>query len=72
MSTAHRSRRRIVLALPAAVLAAAFFGASANAAIPATTAAPSPTVAPAPISAGTQGIIMRDGGICDPIRHMGC
>ena len=19
-----------------------------------------------------QGIIMRDGGICDPIRHMGC
>ncbi len=20
----------------------------------------------------TQGIIMRDGGICDPIRHMGC
>jgi hypothetical protein len=22
--------------------------------------------------ATTQGIIMRDGGICDPIRHMGC
>lgn len=20
----------------------------------------------------TQGIIMRDGGVCDPIRHMGC
>ena len=20
----------------------------------------------------TNGIIMRDGGICDPIRHMGC
>jgi hypothetical protein len=20
----------------------------------------------------TKGIIMRDGGICDPIRHMGC
>jgi hypothetical protein len=19
-----------------------------------------------------QGIIMRDGGVCDPIRHMGC
>jgi len=20
----------------------------------------------------THGIIMRDGGVCDPIRHMGC
>ncbi|MDA0183811.1 hypothetical protein OJ997_26130 [Solirubrobacter phytolaccae] len=29
------------------------------------------TAAPAP-SATTQGIIMRDGGVCDPIRHMGC
>jgi hypothetical protein len=71
MSTAHRSRR-FVLAVPAAILAAAFFGGSANAAVPATTGAPSPTVAPAPISAGTQGIFMRDGGVCDPIRHMGC
>jgi hypothetical protein len=24
------------------------------------------------VDSGTQGIIMRDGGICDPIRHMGC
>ena len=24
------------------------------------------------VPATTQGIIMRDGGICDPIRHMGC
>ena len=23
-------------------------------------------------AAASQGIIMRDGGICDPIRHMGC
>jgi hypothetical protein len=23
-------------------------------------------------TAAAQGIIMRDGGICDPIRHMGC
>jgi hypothetical protein len=23
-------------------------------------------------SASQQGIIMRDGGVCDPIRHMGC
>ncbi|HEY7623115.1 MAG TPA: hypothetical protein VH834_25290 [Solirubrobacteraceae bacterium] len=22
--------------------------------------------------AASQGIIMRDGGPCDPIRHMGC
>ena len=22
--------------------------------------------------AASQGIIMRDGGICDPIRHLGC
>jgi hypothetical protein len=29
-----------------------------------------------PANAGTgpttRGIIMRDGGVCDPIRHMGC
>jgi hypothetical protein len=25
-----------------------------------------------PAAAASQGIIMRDGGICDPIRHMGC
>ena len=24
------------------------------------------------VPAASQGIIMRDGGICDPIRHMGC
>jgi hypothetical protein len=31
-------------------------------------------VLPAPTQAGgtSQGIIMRDGGVCDPIRHMGC
>jgi hypothetical protein len=23
-------------------------------------------------AANSQGIIMRDGGVCDPIRHMGC
>ena len=28
-----------------------------------------PTTAPINTS---QGIIMRDGGVCDPIRHMGC
>jgi hypothetical protein len=24
------------------------------------------------VAAASQGIIMRDGGVCDPIRHMGC
>jgi len=33
---------------------------------------PSPTVNPAGAPTTTQGIIMRDGGVCDPIRHMGC
>ena len=27
---------------------------------------------PTTAGATSQGIIMRDGGICDPIRHMGC
>ena len=27
---------------------------------------------PSAAGATSQGIIMRDGGICDPIRHMGC
>jgi|KBSMisStandDraft_5_1062788.scaffolds.fasta_scaffold330059_3 hypothetical protein len=34
------------------------------------------TTAPGPLITGpstpTEGIIMRDGGVCDPIRHMGC
>jgi hypothetical protein len=35
-----------------------------------TTTAPSPLITGP--SAPTEGIIMRDGGVCDPIRHMGC
>ena len=64
-------RLRAVAALPcAAVVAALAFTAPASA----TTVNPAPptvsptTAAPQP----TQGIIMRDGGVCDPIRHMGC
>jgi hypothetical protein len=57
-------RRRMVLAFPAAIVAAAFFGSPAVAATP--VAGASPTVAPAPISPGTQGIIMSDGRICNP------
>jgi hypothetical protein len=64
MTTATRK----LLALPTAVTLAAVLATPALAATP-TIASPQPTVAPAPIG---QGIIMRDGGICDPIRHMGC
>ena len=47
------------------------------AAVPATAAGTAGTspVQPSgahPNATTTQGIIMRDGGICDPIRHMGC
>ena len=35
-----------------------------------------PTTVPGPLTTvptpPTEGIIMRDGGVCDPIRHMGC
>ena len=58
------------LALPAIVVLTALAGSAPAIATPAPTL--SPTVAPAPIGASTQGIIMRDGGVCDPIRHMGC
>ena len=40
-----------------------------TAAIAATPSLAGQTVAP---QVSTQGIIMRDGGVCDPIRHMGC
>jgi hypothetical protein len=67
-----RSRRLRALAVPcAAVVAALAFSGPASA----TTATSAPSSA-SPSSAApltpTQGIIMRDGGVCDPIRHMGC
>ena len=60
---------RLVRTLPAALIAAALL-------VPASTAfaAPaigSPQAAPVQAAPTTQGIIMRDGGICDPIRW-GC
>ena len=60
---------RVLLA--AIIAAAALSPAAAIAATPATLSpvTSGPIVAPAPT---TQGIIMRDGGVCDPIRHMGC
>lgn len=62
-------RRRV--ALPAAVVLATLAGSAPAMAIPALApVGPTPTVQPA--GAAPQGIIMRDGGVCDPIRHMGC
>ncbi len=68
---ATRTRRSMFVALPAAVVTtAALFATPSLAATPASvTAAPAP-VQTAPATA--QGLIMRDGGICDPIRHIGC
>ena len=64
--TAGRSR----LALSAVVVLTALAGSAPAMAAPIPTAAgPTPTVNPA---GAAQGIIMRDGGVCDPIRHMGC
>jgi hypothetical protein len=55
---------------------AAVIAASALSTAPAVAATPSlGPISSAPINTtvGTsQGIIMRDGGVCDPIRHMGC
>jgi hypothetical protein len=62
--------RRVVLAVPAAAVVAGLIGTPLAAASPVVNPQPSPTVAPAPATS-TQ-IIMRDGGVCDPIRHMGC
>jgi hypothetical protein len=64
-----RLRRSLaLLILPTAVVA--LVGAASSA-----TASSVSVAAPVVIStpaAPVQGIIMRDGGICDPIRHMGC
>jgi len=59
------------LVLPALVALAALVSSTPATATPLPApAGPTPTVGTA--GATTQGIIMRDGGICDPIRHMGC
>jgi hypothetical protein len=72
--TASARRVPVLLAAPAAVVVAAL-----SLCGPATAATPTPTstsTVPGVTAAGpgavSQGIIMRDGGICDPIRHMGC
>jgi hypothetical protein len=69
---AGASRRNVRgrLALPAVVVLTALAGSAPALATPIPTAGgPTPIVQPGPAA---PGIIMRDGGICDPIRHMGC
>jgi hypothetical protein len=69
MSTSLLRRSR--LALPAAVVLTALAVSAPAMATPISApAGPTPTFGPT--GAPAQGIIMRDGGICDPIRHMGC
>ena len=71
LSQSRSLRRRAALAVPmAAVTAALMVPSLAGAATPAPSPIPVPTTTAAP--AGTTQIIMRDGGVCDPIRHMGC
>ena len=63
--------RRTAATIAATALAAISIAGSASAAVGPGSNAPSPYV-PTASSPTTQSIIMRDGGICDPIRHMGC
>ena len=71
MHGSTRLWRRVMLVVPAAAVVAGLIGSPMASATPVSNPQPSPTVGAAP-AASTQGIIMRDGGVCDPIRHMGC
>jgi hypothetical protein len=64
-------RRRAAATIAATALAAISFAGSASAAVAPGGNAP-PPYAPTGSSPTTQGFIMSDGRICDPIRHMGC
>jgi hypothetical protein len=67
-------RRRAAATTAVAVLAAVAFAGPAAAATGPISNAPPPYV-PGQGSASNptaQGIIMKDGNVCDPIRHMGC
>jgi hypothetical protein len=57
-------RRRVVLVISTVAVFGTLVGSSSAAVAPSSAAVGS--------SSGAQGIIMRDGGVCDPIRHMGC
>jgi hypothetical protein len=61
MFTISPKRSVAALALAAGLLAAAA-PANANAHAP----------APAALGMSPQGLIMKDGNVCNPIRHIGC
>lgn len=67
-------RRRVAATSAAAVLAAVALAGPAAAATAPISNAPSPYVPGHGSASGpaAQGIIMSDGNICDPIRHIGC
>jgi hypothetical protein len=70
MSTDARRISRAWFAAPAAAVVAAIALAG-----PAGAASPGPVSATPYVptaGAGAQGLIMKDGNICDPIRHIGC
>ena len=67
MFSASFKRPVVTLAVVAGLLAAAATPMAAHAAVAPQSA---PTLS-APITTA-QGFIMKDGSICDPIRHMGC
>ena len=63
--------RRLTILATVAALAVSAGAASAGASTTPQVHRTAP-VLHAPTTATTNGIIMRDGGVCDPIRHMGC
>ena len=69
MFSSSLKRSAATLGVVAGLLAAAV---PAIAAGPAASNAGQPTNALPNAAPTAQGLIMRDGGICDPIRHMGC
>jgi hypothetical protein len=67
-------RRRAAATAASAVLAAVALAGPAAAATAPVSNAPSPYLPGQGSASGpsAQGLIMKDGNICDPIRHMGC
>jgi hypothetical protein len=72
LACGRRGRSHAWLAAPAAALLAALALSGPAAAASATPVGATSYVPAQGPGATSQGIIMRDGGICDPIRHMGC
>ena len=70
MLSSTLKRSAATLGVVAGLLAAAVPATAAG--IAAGNAGQTTIAIPTSTTTTTQGIIMRDGGICDPIRHMGC